>query len=175
MQSRSLALPALLLAIAVGGCATVRPETAVIPPPVPPLGSIKKDLSVIVRGNPDVAVFKTVLERALGRAGFRVLAGAEGSALALQLIGAGSATSGANEAGSSVHQLLSIEMSVLVDGRLSSEHHSSVNYVAAYDRNDAHDSFELFNQRVGDYNRRAFEWLATDLTNQLIASLNSQR
>lgn len=62
-------------------------------------------------------------------------------------------------------------MSVTLDGRLKGEHRSKVSYVAVLDRKDKSDDFNKFNARVGEYQRQSFEWLAIDLTNQLIASI----
>jgi len=164
--------PLFVLLFAAAGCGeTLRPEMPVPPPAAATLASVPKELAVTVRGNPDVAGFRSVFERALGRAGFRVLPAPEPDTLTLSLVGNGTSTSGANSAGNSVRQALTLDMTVSLDGRLKGEHHSAVSYVAAHDRNDETDSFESFNARVAEYSAKAYEWLAVDLTNQLVASL----
>lgn len=166
-------LPGLALAAALLACAPKQTVVAVPPPTVAERATLGVEVSVAVRSSPDVASFRVVLERELGRAGFRVLPNPEPDALVLSLIGDGGANSGANGAGSTVHQTMIIDMSVALDGRLQGEHHASVSYVAVLDRNDKSDDFNKFNARVGEYQRQAYEWLAIDLTNKLIAAIQA--
>jgi hypothetical protein len=127
--------------------------------------------AVAVRPTPETAVFRPLLERTLGRAGFRVLAAPEGSCWTVNLSGNGSTTSGANEQGSKVQQSLIIDIAVFVDGRLQSEHHSEAGYTLFRERESETETFDQFNRRVADAQQHAFEFLAVDLTNKLIASL----
>lgn len=147
------------------------------PPPATPTRAVwtGAEVSVTVRTSPDVAQFRQVLERELGRAGFRVLPSPEADTLLLNLLGDGSSTSGASGAGSNVQQKLIIDMNVSLDGRLQGEHRAEVEYVAVLDRNDKNDDFNKFTARVADYQRQAQEWLAVELTNQLITSLQAKK
>lgn len=43
------------------------------------------------------------------------------------------------------------------------------------DRNDKNDDFNKFTARVADYQRQAQEWIAVELTNQLITSLQAKK
>lgn len=64
---------------------------------------------------------------------------------------------------SGVKQTLSIDVTVAVGGKYK----SGAQYEASYSRNNA-ETFAQFNQRITDYNADAFEFMAIDLTNQLI-------
>jgi hypothetical protein len=170
--SKRIACAALVLSHA--SC-TTRPQVQESKPPTPPAMRVLKDAAqapaVAVRPTPETAVFRPLLERTLGRAGFRVLAAPEGDCLTVNLSGNGSATSGANEQGSKVQQTFIIDIAVFVDGRLQSEQQSKVGYTLFRERESETETFEQFNQRVADAQQSAFEFLAVDLTNKLIASL----
>ncbi|MBL9103397.1 MAG: hypothetical protein JNL82_20795 [Myxococcales bacterium] len=153
------------------GCAPKQTVTAVPPPAAPERATLSAEVVVAVRTSPDLAQFRQIFERELGRSGFRVLPAPEAGVLLLNLIGDGNTTSGVKGTLSTVNSTMIVEMSVSFDGRLQGEHKSTTSYVAVYDRNDKSDDFNRFNARVGDYVRQSFEWLAIDLTNKLIATL----
>lgn len=172
-MARLRALVGLLVILAA--CAPKQTVSAVPPPATPERAAwTGSEISVAVRTSPDVAQFRQVFERELGRAGFRVLPNPDAQALLLNLLGDGNSASGANAAGSTVQQTMIIDMSVSLDGRLQGEHRATVQYTAVLDRNDKTDDFNKFNARVSEYQRQAQEWLAVDLTNQLIASLQAK-
>lgn len=162
------------LLVLLAACAP-KQTIAPAPPPATPARAAwtGPEVSVAVRTSPDVAQFRQVFERELGRAGFRVLPAPEPQALLLNLLGDGNSTSGASAAGSNVQQTMIIDMSVSLDGRLQGEHRAQVQYTAVLDRNDKTDDFAKFTARVSDYQRQAQEWLAVDLTNQLIGNLQA--
>jgi hypothetical protein len=167
-----ITLTALFLVVA---CASKPQVSETLPPQAPAIHAFPdagQAPALTIRATPDTAVFRPVLERTLGRAGFRILPQPEPGCLTVNLSGNGSSVSGSNEQGSTVKNTLISELAVFADdGRLRSEHRSEVNYTLFHERESEHESFEQFNRRVNDTLNGAFEFLAADLTNKLIESV----
>jgi hypothetical protein len=166
---------ALAIAITVAACASSTPPPK--PQAAPPSAALatlptsSDPPAVLVTSAPDVASFRLVFERALGRAGFRVLHAGDASngALAVALIGDGSGTSGILSGLSYVKQLNKLDATVSRDGRLLHELHATVSYTVVEQEKE---EFEAFNLRVASEATQANDHMAVDLSNQLVAVVN---
>src|SRR5262249_3384568 len=143
----------LLFLWTIGGCgSSARSAPPPQPPPTPPaLHSVgDSNVTVVVSSTPQVAEVRAVLERALARAGFRVLRAADASTpstLTIALIGDGTGTSGSADNVSYAKQFNKVDATVSVDGRLRNEMRTQVSYsVVAGEK----ETFEAFTRRTAE-------------------------
>jgi hypothetical protein len=164
-------LAALVFALTPLACAPVETPPPAQAPPVPGSLSVTQPagepLSVLVSSAPDVANFRLVFERTLGRGGFRVLHPGDATTkdtLAVTLIGDGSGTSGSIAGLSYAKQKNTVDATVSRDGRLVKELHTGGGYNIVEDKDE---KFDAFNARVAKAASQTYEFMAIDLANQL--------
>ncbi len=93
--------------------------------------------------------------------------------ITIALVGGGSGTSGSQLApwggsASFASQSSKLDVTLSTQGMLRDELQSQVSYsIVQHER----ESFDVFNKRVADAGDRAYEYLAHDVTNQLITRL----
>src|SRR5712691_13448260 len=177
MKRRALVPAGLLLLWVIGaGCASSAGSSSRIPaaqsPPVPPklqpLDDSNASFAVFVTSTVQVADFRVVFERSLGRAGFRVLRAGEtstSSTLTIALIGDGTGTSGSIQKVSYVKQFNKVDATISIEGRLRSEMRTQSAYSLVASENEP---FDAYNRRVAEAASDAYEYMAVDLTNQLV-------
>jgi hypothetical protein len=171
--SRFLRVASFLCAVSLMAACTrsAKPPAVLVPPPVADIHRLPMSSEApTITSAPEVASFRLIFERTLGRAGFRVLhAGdATAGALSVALIGDGSGTSGAAGGVSYAKQTNKLDATLSRDGRLLKELHSGVSYTTVRSEDETVDAFGT---RAAAASTQGYEFMAADLTNQLVATL----